>query len=77
MSLFVSFFMEKIVSLWKKFTLIYLFIYLFIVIITPWYIGDGFMNIQKGTVAIMLSALYFILSLILVLYKSWKLRGKN
>lgn len=61
---------------WVKFTTYFFAVNLSIIIITPWYWGDGFMNIQKGTVTISLAVLYFLISLILIAYKSYKLRGK-
>ena len=70
-SIFLLFFInETILDDWTKFT----FIYLFIAVITPWYSGDGFLNIQKEIITLILSGLYFILSILLILYKSWRLR---
>jgi len=77
-SIFTLFFKRKeYFEAWKKFTFIYLFIYLFIALVTPWYAGDGFMNIQKEITIIALSVLYLILSSLLIIYKSWKLRGEK
>jgi len=63
---------ERVFWVWKKFTIIYLFIYLFIVVIFPWYIGDEFFNIQKAHVSIFLTIIYLIISLFLIIYKSLK-----
>ena len=49
---------------WKKFSFFYFFIFVFTILVTPWYSGDGFLNIQKGDVAIALSVLYLFLSLL-------------
>ena len=70
----ILFFIKKelVFIAWKKFTIIYLFIYLFIVIITPWYAGDGFFSIQKDLIALFISVIYLIISLLLIIYKSLK-----
>jgi hypothetical protein len=60
---------------WKKFTLIYLFIYLFIIVINPWQPAD-FSPFEKKSAFMTLVPLYFLISLILIIYKSIKLRGK-
>lgn len=69
-------FQEKVFILWRKFTIIYLFIYLFSILITPSYGGD-FIKIEKGTVAIFLSILYVVLSISVILYKARKVRKEN
>jgi len=66
---------EGVFLLWKNFTLIYLFIYLFLIIINPWLPAD-YSPFEKNTVFMVLVPLYFLISLILILYKSIKLRGK-
>lgn len=76
MAILASFFQEKVFLLWRKFTLIYLFIYLFSILISPSYGGD-FIKIEKGTVAIFLSVLYALLSLLIITIKSWKLKKEN
>jgi len=63
---------EDTFFLWRKFTLTYLLIYLFVIIITPWYFGDEFLHIGKGAIALILSCIYFVVSLILIIYKSFK-----
>ena len=69
----ISFFVKDIVfDSWKKITFIYLFIYLFIIIVTPWYAGDGFFHIQKDLIAAGFLIFYFIFSLIFIIYKSLK-----
>ncbi len=70
--LFLFFNKETIFVYWRKFTFIYIFIYLFISIITPWYAGDGFFNIQKEITIVALCVLYFIISIFLIIYKSRK-----
>ena len=67
---------ENVVKSWKRFTLIYLFIYLFIVILTPYYGGDAFFSVQKSIFALALSALYLFISIILIIYKSLKKSDK-
>ncbi len=63
---------EELFWKWRKFTFIYLCIYLFIATIFPWYIGDEFLNIQKAHVSIFMVMIYSIISLILIFYKSLK-----
>ncbi len=57
---------------WKGFTKLYLFIYLLIVTIFPWYIGDGLLNIQKAHIAFLGVIIYCIISLVLIISKSSK-----
>jgi hypothetical protein len=64
---------EGIFLSWKKFTLIYLFIYLFIVLVSPW-IGGDYLTFEKELVSKFLTEIYFLISLILIVYKSIKLR---
>ena len=64
---------EKVFLSWKRFTVIYLPLYLALAIFTPWYVGDGFMNLQKELVIFIFCGVYFALSAFLVLYKSHKL----
>lgn len=54
---------------WKKFTLIYLFIYIVIYLLSPTQ-GDGFIWFQRETVSLFGSVIYLVLSLLLILYKS-------
>jgi hypothetical protein len=68
----INFFVsDRIFLSWKKFTFIYLLIYLLIIIIAPATGGD-FIKIVKGTLGIFLSIVYFIISLFLILHKSFK-----
>ncbi len=55
---------------------LYLFIYLFIALVTPWYVGDGFMNIQKDAMVITFCILYVNLSLLVVGRNSLFLKNK-
>lgn len=73
----VSFMLEKqeIFASWIKFTAYFFIVNLLLVIVTPWYWGDGFMNIQKETNTIGLAVLYAVISLVLISYKSYKLKG--
>ncbi len=56
----------------RKFTNFYLIIFFFLLLITPWYTGDEFLNLQKAHVSFLGSILYSVISLILILYKSFK-----
>ena len=60
---------------WKKFTIIYLFIYSFLIIVNPWMPAD-YSPFAKNTAFMVLVPLYFFISFILITYKSIKLRGK-
>ena len=68
---------QGVFNSWKKFTLVYFLIYLFFIILVPWNWGDVFLPVYKGTVALSLSVLYFLISLILIIFKSIQLRNKN
>jgi len=69
-SIILLFLKQEIFDFWKKTLYIYLFIYLLVIILTPWYIGDGFFHIQKDIIALILSILYFFISFILIIFKS-------
>lgn len=73
-SIIAYFCKERIFSLWKKFTFIYLTIYLFSIIVSPLY-GGAFLKIEKGTVAIFLTILYLILSLLFIMFLTLKFRA--
>ena len=70
----VSFFMknENAFESWRKFSFIFIPSSIILVLITPWYLGDGFMNIQKEVVALILSGVYAGTSLVLIAYRSFK-----
>lgn len=57
---------------WKNFTFIYLLIYIFILILIPSHSGDEYLDISRGLVGIVLSCVYFVSSMILIVYKSSK-----
>lgn len=69
----INFFLsKKVFYSWKKFTFYYILLYLIIILITPWYLGDGFFNIQKFHISYLGAIIYSIISLILITYKSFK-----
>lgn len=72
--IFINFFIKKdqVFKSWRKFTFIYLLVYLFFIILVPWDWGDAYLPIYKGTVALALVVLYSIISLILIVHKSLK-----
>jgi hypothetical protein len=74
--LFVSLINFKLKDLafmsWKKFTFIYLLIYIFIIILVPSHSGDEYLDISRGLVGVILSCIYFLSSLILIVSKSLK-----
>lgn len=68
---------ESVFRAWKWFTFTYLLIYLFIVIITPWYAGDsrGFFSFSfklKIFSAFVFTVLYIFISLVIIIYQSLK-----
>ena len=72
-SLSMFFVKQKTFESWKGLTFIYyLPIYLFVLILIPWYFGDEFLHIQKDIIALIISSFYFIFSLIFIIYKSFQ-----
>ena len=71
-SLVTFFIKQKVFYSWRKTLFIYSLIYLFIIIVTPWYAGDGFFHIQKDLIALFVSVCYFIFSLFFIFYQSLK-----
>lgn len=71
----ISFLKSEIQASWKKFTSIYLLSYLTAIVLAP-NSGADFIKLEKGTVAILLTFLFLLISLILIAYKSYKLRGR-
>ncbi len=63
---------ETIFIAWRKFTTKFSIVYILIILITPWYVGDEFFNIGKSVLAISLSVIYSIISIFLIIYKSIK-----
>ena len=59
------------------FSIIWLFASLLIIRSTPAYGGVGIVSIDRGAVSFLLSVLYFFVSIIVIAYKSWRLRGKS
>ncbi len=68
---------QDIFNSWKRFTSVYFLIYLFFIILVPWNWGDAYLPIYKGTVALGLTVLYSLISLILIIFKSIQLRGQK
>ena len=66
---------DEVFLSWKKFSFIYLFTYLFIVLISPWRPAD-FSPFAKGIDSIRMLGLYTLISLTLIAYKSYQLRKK-
>ena len=62
---------EKKFESWKKFTFIYLIIYLIFYFIVPTQ-GDGYLWFQRETVSLVGSIFYLLFSLFLIVYKSFK-----
>jgi len=66
---------ESIFLFWRNFSFIYLFIYLFIIFIAPWGYTDYF-AMDKGTMSLMLTVAYVVISSLLVILKYFKNRGE-
>lgn len=62
---------EEVYILWRKFTIIYLSFYLFIVLIAPWEHADYF-SIAKDSMAFYLSIIYVVASCFALLYQFTK-----
>ncbi len=71
-SIIVFFIKEEIFKSWKKITRIFIILSLLIILIIPWYLGDGFLHIQKDLIVLFLAILYLIASFVLIIYKSSK-----
>ena len=67
---------DEVFLSWKKFTFIYLFMYVCIVLISPWRPAD-FSPLAKDSNTFFMFYLYSIISLFFVAYKSYQLRGKK
>jgi len=63
---------NKIFKYWIKTLFFYLIIYFLIIWITPWNGGDVYFRIEKDIFALYFSVLYFVFSVILILYHSLK-----
>ena len=62
----------RVFKLWRVFTLIYFSIAIILVLLSP-EVGD-ILEPDKETVALWLSVLFVILSILLISYKSWRLK---
>lgn len=66
---------DRVFLAWLKFSSIWIPLQVILSLLTPRYGGAGIISIDRGAVSFVLSALYLIISLVLIAYKSWKLRG--
>ncbi len=66
---------ESIFSTWKKMTILYVVLYCLIILVNPWLHAD-FSPLDKKSAFMSLVPLYFLISLSLIAYKSYQLRGK-
>lgn len=74
----VSFFVEEeIFVFWKKTLPFYLIVYGLTLLFVPWYLGDGFMHIQKDLTALFISVCYVLFSIILIATQYWRLRKRK
>lgn len=71
-AIFSFFIKDKLFALWKKSAFIYLFIYIFIIVITPWSTGDVYFRIEKDLFALFSAILFNLFSLFFIIYHSIK-----
>jgi len=74
-SVICTFLKDAVFRSWLYFSLCSIPFFILLEILAPEYGGQGIVSIDRGAVSFALSGLYFIISLILITYKSWKLRG--
>ncbi len=75
LSVLAVFLKNEASNVWRSFTLMYLVGY-FVAIAAAPSSGADYIKIEKGTVAIGMVVLYVAISLVLIAYKSYKLKGK-
>lgn len=63
---------NQIFKYWIKTLFFYLIIYVLIILITPWSGGDVYFRIEKDIFALYFSVIYFVFSIIMILYHSLK-----
>lgn len=65
---------DEIYQMWFKFARWWVPVSMFLIFITPEYGGGLFNPIQKGSVAVGLSALFFLISLIIIAIQYFRTR---
>lgn len=73
-SLFIFRLSDESFRKWKKFTLFFFLVYLVVVVLMPWSVGDAIAGFSKGTAGLVLSSLYLIVSVIYITFLSRKER---
>lgn len=73
-SLFMIFLREEIFRAWIKFVLCFIPIYIILVFYAPDYSNDLIFALDKKRTALLLARLFFIVSLLIIAIKSWRLR---
>lgn len=63
---------KKIFISWSKTLFFYLMIYFVVILITPWKAGDVYLRIEKDMFALYLSVIYFVFSIVTIVYYSLK-----
>ena len=66
---------DKVFLVWRKFSQVYFLVYALIIVIAPWN-GADFISLEKQIMIMFFCSLYIAISLILIAYKSYQLRGK-
>jgi|GEM_PF-4054363 len=73
--IFILFFLkDEIFTVWLKFFGGFLVLYFILVALAPAYTSDWIFPLTKETVSIIWSVVFLLISVILILYKSFKLR---
>lgn len=65
-------FKKEVFYSWRRTIIIYLTIYLIIILVTPWRGGDVYFRIEKDMFALYLSIIYFVYSILFLIYQSFK-----
>jgi hypothetical protein len=70
-SIFVNFLQKNYIDVWGRFTKIYLVVYLLLYFTVPTQ-GDGMIWFQRETISFFGSIIYTLISIIILVYKSFK-----
>ena len=74
-ALIVYFMRDEIFQKWIKFVFVWVPLTLLLTVMTPEFGGQGIITIEKGTMSFIFSALFLLISLIIIIYKTPTLRS--
>ncbi len=66
---------EEVYRAWFKFARIWIPLSLVLIFITPEY-SEGLVPLDRGSVSFFLSVVFLVISLVIIIYKSFKLKNK-